>query len=161
MPPRSQHAAFMEEVASFVLDRGGEVGPEGRDYRAEHFTSPLISKYVRLLHLRRDAYPVWFSDLSGGWIGGPDGALNTIVTKESGKRYRPTDELWLVIQCNPRTSELMMPIEGAVDFTYVAGLDTALRASCFSRVFVVTYGGWTFQWNELDGWTELPGRTRA
>jgi hypothetical protein len=26
---------------------------------------------------------------------------------------------------------------------------------------VVTYGGGTFQWNELDGWTELPGRTRA
>ena len=76
-----------------------------------------------------------------GVIGGPDDGLTTIVTKKSGAVYRPTDELWLGIQCNPRTSELMMPIEGAVDFTYVAGLDAALRASCFSRVFVVTYGG--------------------
>ena len=161
MPPRSEHSAFMEEIASFVIERGAEARSMGTDFRAHHFTSPLITKYLRCFHLRRGKYPEWFSNLTGGWVDAPDGALTAIVRKKSGKQYRPTDELWLAIQCNPRTSELMMPIEGAVDFTYVAGLDAALRTSCFSRVLVVTYGGGTFQWNELDGWTELPGRTRA
>jgi hypothetical protein len=54
----------------------------------------------------------------------------------------------------------MMPIEGAVDFTYVEGLEAALQASCFSRVLVVTLGG-TFQWNVLDGWTDLRARPPA
>ena len=155
MPPRSAYAAFMEEIASFVRERAAELGPKGRDYWPRDFASPLMREYLRCLHLRRGQYPEWFSNIShGGWIGGPDAALTAIVTKKASKEYRPTDELWLAIQCNPRTSEMMMPIEGVADFGYVAGLEEALRASCFSRVFVLTYRG-TFAWNEAEGWRLL------
>ena len=66
MLPRSEYSSFMGEIASFVIERGAEAGSEGRDFWAHHFTSPLISKYLRCLHLRRDEYPEWFSNLSGG-----------------------------------------------------------------------------------------------
>src|SRR5262245_35672830 len=69
MPPRSERSAFMEEIASFGFERRAEAGAEGRDYRSHHFKSPLISRYLRCLHLRRGKYPEWFSNLSGGWIG--------------------------------------------------------------------------------------------
>ena len=49
---------------------------------------------------------------------------------------------------------MMMTIEGALDFSYVAGLEDALCASPFSRVFVLTYGG-AYEWNRSDGWREL------
>lgn len=156
MPPRRDYPGFMEEIATFARDRSVELGSEGRDYWPGDFASPLMNQYLRTLHLRLGKYPEWFSNVSGGgWIGAPDGALTKIVTKKARKEYRPTDELWLAIQCNPRASEMMMPLEGAVDFNYVAGLETALCASSFSKVFVVTYGGGTFEWNKVEGWRKL------
>jgi len=155
LPPRRDYAAFMEEIGTFAQARSAALGSEGRDYWARDFASPLLRRYLRTLHLRPGKYPEWFSNFSGGgWIGAPDGALTAIVAKKGAKPYRPTDELWLAIQCNPRTSEMMIPIEGVADFGHVAGLEAALCASCFSRVFVLTYGG-AFEWNKLDGWRKL------
>jgi hypothetical protein len=156
LPPRRDYSAFMEEIAKFVLDRSAALGSEGRDFWSRDFASPLMIQYLRTLHLKRGKYPVWFSNVSGGgWIGAPDGALTIIVAKKTGKQYRATDELWLAIQCNPRTSEMMMPLEGAADFNHVAGLEDALRASSFSKVFVLTYGGGIFAWSEAQGWRKL------
>jgi len=155
MPPRSAYAAFMEEIASFVCERAAELKPKGRDYWPCDFTSPLMGEYLRCLHLRRGEYSEWFSNFShGSWIGGPDDALTAIIEQKARKQYRPTDELWLAIQCNARTSEMMMPIEGVADFGYVDELEDELRASCFSRVFVLTHGG-TFAWNKAEGWKLL------
>jgi hypothetical protein len=148
----------MEEIAKFVLDHSADLGGKGRAFwsRDFAFASALMARYLRTLHLRCGKYPEWFSNVSGGgWIGAPDGALTDIVAKKAGKQYRTTDELWLAIQCNPRTSEMMMPLEGAADFDCVAGLEDALRASNFSKVFVLTCGGGTFAWSQLLGWRKL------
>jgi hypothetical protein len=160
LPPRRDYSALMEEIAKFVQEHS-DLGPKGRDFWPSDFASPLMIQYLRTLHLNRCKYPEWFSNVSGGgWIGAPDGALTNIVAKKTGKQYRATDELWLAIQCNPRTSEMMMPLEGAADFNYVAGLEDTLRASSFSKVFVLTYGGGTFEWSEAFGWRKLePGPT--
>jgi len=159
MPPRRDYSGFMEEIATFARDRCVELGEEGRDYRPVDFASPLMNQYLSTLHLKPGKYPEWFSNVSGGgWIGAPDGALTKIVIAKASKKYRRTDELWLAIQCNPRASEMMMPLEGALDFNYVAGLETALCASSFLKVFVVTYGGGTFEWNKVDGWRKLEPR---
>ena len=158
MPPRRDYLRFMEEIATFAEDRSAEVGSEGRDFWAHDFASALMRQYVRTLHLRPGKYPEWFSNVSGsGWIGAPDGALTKIVTKKAGKQYRPTDQLWLAIQCNPRASEMMMPLEGTADFSYVDGLQTALCASPFLRVFVLTYGGGIFEWSRAEHWRKLEG----
>ena len=156
MPPRRDYAAFMEEISGFAQVHCAELGLKGMDYRANAFSSPLMTRYLNTLHLKPSKYPQWFSNVSGGgWVGAPDAALTDIVCRKAKKEYRQTDELWLAIQCNPRTSEMMLPLEGAADFNYVPGLEAALFASGFSKVFVVTYGGGTFEWDNADSWRKM------
>jgi len=73
------------------------------------------------------------------------------VTDKSRRKYRPADELWLAIQCSPRISETLLPID-ASDFSGVGSLDHGR----FSRVFVLTFLG-VFQWKRGEGWRKLTG----
>jgi hypothetical protein len=60
-----------------------------------------------------------------------------IVAEKSGKRFRPADEIWLVIQCGTRISEMMLDLTGVDDFGSVPSLEPYI----FSRVFVLAWTG--------------------
>lgn len=151
-PPRGVHQAFMEEVAAFALGRA--VGLTDRDVELwpPAFTSPLMSKYLRTVYLRRCEYARWYSNIVAGWIGLPDSTLGQIVEQKSSRPFRATDELWLAIQSTTRVSELLIPLNGSADFEAIPGLEEVLRSSPFSRTFVFGPGG-LFQWSRSTGWT--------
>ena len=74
----------------------------------------------------------WHTNLAAGFVATPaTSTVADIVVAKSGKQFRPTDELWLAIQCSALISETLLPIEGVADFDSVPPLDGFL----FSRVF--------------------------
>src|SRR5260370_4856578 len=93
--------------------------------------------YLRSLYLRVDEYAEWHSNIAGGYVARPDGTIAAIAAEKSTKRFRPADELWLVIQCGTRISEMMLDILGVEDFSSVPSLDPFT----FSRVFVLAFTG--------------------
>ncbi len=82
--------------------------------------------------------------------------FSTAVTLTlAARRFRPTDDLWLAIQCGTRISEMMLDIEGVKDFQSVPSLELC----AFSRVFVVAYTG-AYEWRRGAGWRRLTGERR-
>jgi hypothetical protein len=114
-----------------------------------------MQSYLRTLYLRQDRYAVWHSNLAGGFIARPDFTIADIVAEKSGRRFRQADELWLIVQCSPRISEMMSDILGVEDFEAVPSLEPYV----FSRVFVLNYTG-AYQWRRGEGWTRLTGEGR-
>lgn len=152
-PPRAEHQAFMEEVAEFAFGRMAALTDQDVKLWPPAFTSPLMTKYLRTVFLRRCNYAVWYSNIAAGSIGFPDSMLVQIVEDKAARPFRATDELWFAIQSTTRVSELLMPLNGAADFEAIPGLEDALRSSPFSRVFVFGPGG-LFQWSTSTGWAE-------
>jgi len=151
-PPRAEHQAFMEEVAAFALARAAELTDDDVQFWPPAYTSPLMTKYLRTIYLRRCNYAIWHSNIVAGSIGLPDSTLVKIVDQKAARPFRPTDELWLAIQSTTRISELLLPLNGAADFEAIPGLESALGSSPFARVFVFGPGG-LFQWSRASGWT--------
>jgi hypothetical protein len=118
------------------------------------FTAPLMSKYLQVLYVRLTEFAEWYSNIRVGWVGRPDATLAEIVLGKSAKTFRPTNELWLVIQCSYRISETLLPINGVDDFNAVPDLLPALQASPFVKVYVLTATG-LFQWSTATGWDEI------
>jgi hypothetical protein len=112
VPPRKQHAAFIAEVAAFIAARSDELQSRDTACWPQAFSTPLMRAYLRTLYLRLDRHAVWHSNLAGGFVGRPDAGIAAIVAEKSRKRFRPADELWLVIQCSPRISEMLSDILG-------------------------------------------------
>jgi hypothetical protein len=152
VPPRRQHAEFIEEIAAFIPGHATELTSEDSAYWPPSFSSTLMRAYLRTLYLRVDQYAVWHSNLAGGYVARPDGTIAAIVAEKSTKRFRPTDELWLVIQSSPRISEMMLDILGVEDFSSVPSLDPF----AFSRVFVLAFTG-AYEWQRGAGWRKLMG----
>jgi hypothetical protein len=151
VPPRREHAAFIDEIASFA--RGvAELSPQDRTYWPPSFPSPLMQSYLRTLYLRKDPYADWYSDLAGGYVARPGPAIAAIVAQKSTAQFRPADELWLAIQCGTRISEMILDITGVEDFEAVP----SLNPYAFDRVFVFAYTG-AYEWRRNAGWRRLDG----
>ena len=152
VPPRGDHDAFIEEVAAFVRQHSGELQPKKQNFFPSVSSSPLMHRYLKRLVLRTHSHAEWYSNFSGGWVARPnDSNIPGIVKNKSKKKFRPTDELWLVIHCGTRTSEMILELDGVEDFRSVVGLDH----SKFDRIFVLTYMG-TYEWaRTTDDWRQL------
>jgi hypothetical protein len=155
VPPRRQHAAFIAEIAAFIAARADELQSRDTEYWPQAFSTPLMRAYLRTLYLRLDRHAVWHSNLAGGFVARPDPGIAAIVAEKSCKRFRPADELWLVIQCSPRISEMLSDILGVADYEAVP----ALEPFVFSRVFVLAFTG-AYQWKRGEGWRRLTGESR-
>jgi hypothetical protein len=154
VPPRKQHAGFMEEIAAFVRGHGAELTAVDREYWLQDFSTSLMREYLRTLYLRTDQFAVWHSNLAGGFVARPDGTIAEIIAEKSGKTFRQTDELWLVIQASTRISEMMLDIMGVEDFDAVPSLESC----AFERVFVLAYTG-AYEWRRGVGWRRLTGES--
>jgi hypothetical protein len=154
VPPRRDHAAFLDEIATFALTHLGELTAEDRAYWPSDLASPVMQAYLRTLYLRKDQYPEWYSNIPAGFVDRPGHGIAAIVAEKSKRKYRPVDELWLVIQCGTRISEMMLDIMGVEDFEAVPSLD----GFAFSRVFVLPYTG-AYEWQRGKGWRRLTGQS--
>jgi hypothetical protein len=152
VPPRRQHAEFIAEIAAFVRDHATELSSNDLTFWPPSFASPLMRTFLRTLYLRTDRFAEWHSNLAGGYVARPDQAIAAIVAEKSGKRFRPSDELWLAIQCGTRISEMMLDIMGVDDFNSVPSLEPCV----FSRVFVLAFTG-AYEWQRGVGWRKLSG----
>ena len=152
VPPRRQHAKFMEEIAAFVRDHAANLTSKESTFWLPSFSTPLMRDHLRTLYLRVDKYAVWHSNIAGGFVARPDATIADIVAEKSAKRFRPTDELWLVIQSSTRISEMMLDISGVEDFDSVPNLESYV----FSRVFVLAFTG-AYEWRRSVGWRKLTG----
>jgi hypothetical protein len=152
VPPRRQHAEFMEEIAAFIRDHAADLTSEDSTFWPPSFSTALMRAYLRTLYLRVDQYAVWHSNLAGGFVARPDATIAAIVAEKSAKRFRPADELWLVIQSSARVSEMLLDILGVEDFSSVPTLDPFV----FSRVFVLAVTG-AYEWRKGAGWRKLTG----
>jgi hypothetical protein len=160
VPSRREHSAFIEEVVGFIRARASELRREPISYWGRTLTSPLMSRYLRTLQLCVSNFAEWYSNVAVGWVGLPDSTLASIITAKSAMAFRPTDDLWLAIQCSHRISEIVLPLNGPGDFENVPELTAALLASPFSRVFVLTPAG-DFEWDRAYGWHDLSGEQLA
>ena len=154
VPPRRQHAEFIAEIAAFVRDHATELSSNDLTFWPPSFASPLMRTFLRTLYLRTDRFAEWHSNLAGGYVARPDQAIAAIVAEKSGKRFRPSDELWLAIQCGTRISEMMLDIMGVDDFNSVPSLEPYV----FSRVFVLAFTG-AYEWQRGVGWRKLAGES--
>jgi hypothetical protein len=154
VPPRRQHAAFMEEIAAFVRDHATELTAEDRGYWTPVFSTPLMREYLSALYLRTDQFAVWYSNFAGGFVARPDATIAEIVSEKSAKTFRPTDELWLVIQSSARISETVSDILGVEDFASVPSLEPYK----FSRVFLLAFTA-AYEWRKGAGWRKLTGES--
>ena len=152
VPPKRDHAAFMEEVAAFIKQKEGKLGPDNIACRPHTFTGPLMKKYLSTIYLRTDKHAIWHSNLAAGFVARPGPRIAAIVADKSKKAFRPAEELWLAIQASHRISELISTIGGVEDFVDVPSLDSYK----FSKIFVLAYNG-AFEWNREVGWRQLTG----
>lgn len=152
VPPRRLHVDFIKEVTGFIAAHRHELGSRDVEYWPPIISTPLMVEYLQMIYLRVDRYALWHSNLTGGFVATPATCMVAdIVAEKDAKKFRPTDELWLAVQCSTRISETLLPI-GANDFDLVPPLD-GFR---FSRVFVLTFLG-VFQWKAGEGWRKLSG----
>jgi len=114
-----------------------------------------MSRFLRTIYLRKDRFAEWHSNLIAGYVARPDRKISGIVAEKSDTRFRPADELWLVIQCGTRISEMMLDLTGVADFAQVPSLESYV----FSRVFVLAWTG-AYEWQRGAGWRQLTGESR-
>ncbi len=156
VPPRRRHTEFMQEIAAFIRAQRGDLESHDVEYWPPSFPSALMREYLRTVYLRVDRFAVWHSNLAGGFVARPDSTIAEIVAEKAQKNFRPTDELWLAIQCSVRISEMVSTILGVVDFEAVPSLD----AFPFERVFLLAFNG-AYQWKRGEAWSLLTGSTAA
>ena len=151
VPHPGEHQDFVQEVATFVRQHFNELKPEHTKFFLNS-SSPLMYRYLERLVLRTDPYGEWYSSFLVGNVARPnDSNIPDIVAAKSKKKFRPTNELWLVIHCGPRMSETTLELDGVEDFRSIVGLDR----SKFDRIFVLTYMG-TYEWaRTTDDWRQL------
>ena len=154
VPPRKQHGEFIAEITSFAHDHVGALSSQDLTFWPSAFAAPLMRKFLRTLSMRKDRFAEWHSNLVAGYVARPDQTIADIVAEKSGKRFRSADELWLVIQCGTRISEMMLDLMGVEDF----GSVPSLKPYVFSRVFVLAWTG-AFEWQRGAGWRQLTGQS--
>ena len=146
VPPRGEHQQFMEEIAAFI--RNQEIRSERTRCLSHEFASPLMKKYLHTLVLNKSEFAEWYSNITSGWVAGPDSTLNKIVAEKAARTYRPSDELWSIIQCSHRISEIVLPL--SVDALNAI----SMQGRPFSKIYLLAIDG-VFQWDQLTGWTAI------
>jgi hypothetical protein len=138
VPPKRQHQALIDEIASFVSEHRDASTWESVAFWWHDFTAPLMRGYLRTLYLRNDRNAEWSSNVSAGFIARPDHMIAAIVAKKSGlveksAKTGAVDELWLAILGGTRISEMISDIEGVEDFAAVPDLQGFVfdRCSCW------------------------------
>jgi hypothetical protein len=144
VPARREHQEFMQEVAAFIRSRVNEITSETRAFWSQQFISPLMKKYLRTLNLRTSEFAEWYSSITAGWVARPDSTLAGIVAEKAAKTYRPSDELWLIVQCSHRISETVLPLEGVTALNAIS-----MQSGPFSKIYLLAIGG-VFQWDQFD-----------
>ena len=71
VPPRRQHAAFLEEIASFVRGRAAELTSHDLECWPPSFPTPLMRAFLCTLYIRQDPFAEWHSNLAAGYVGLP------------------------------------------------------------------------------------------
>jgi hypothetical protein len=154
-PARREHQDFMIEIAAFIRCRVKDIGATDTAFWSQQFTSPLMNRYLRALHLRTCAFAEWYSNITAGWVARPDATLESIVAEKTTKTYRPSDELRLVVQCSHRVSETVLPLEGAADLNAIS-----VQGGPFAKIYLLTMHG-NFEWDRSSGWSTLgPARIK-
>lgn len=155
VPARKEHQAFMQEIAAFIRSRANTITAEPTAFWPHEFTSSLMSKYLCTLHLRTSEFAEWYTNITAGWVAKPNSTLANIVSEKAAKIYRPSDELWLLIQCSHRISETVLPLAGVTDLNAVP-----LQGGPFSKIYLLSLHG-AFEWELPAGWKTLgPERKR-
>ena len=85
IPPEREHCVFFREVLEFVRRTGCRIGNEYVDFWRGEITSPLMSKYVKDIVLRRCERGQWDSNMTAGFISVPAETISRIVTEKSAK----------------------------------------------------------------------------
>jgi hypothetical protein len=99
-------AGFIKEVADFIASHRQELRSEDMDFWPPIISTPLMVEYLQVLYLRVDRYAVWHSNLAAGFVATPaTSTIADIVAEKSAKNFRPSDELWLAIQCSTRITQ--------------------------------------------------------
>jgi hypothetical protein len=112
VPRRRDYRAFIEEVAAFVRQHSGELQLKNKNFFPSA-SSPLMHRYLAQLVLRTDSHAEWYSNFSSGWVARPnDSKIPDTVKNKSKKKFRPTNELWLVIDRGPHISEMTLELDG-------------------------------------------------
>ena len=150
VPPGRERDTFFSEVLEFVRSTGHRVGNEYADFWRGEITSPLMNKYLKDIVVRRCERGEWDSNMTAGFIVAPAETISRIVAEKSAKHYRPTDELWLVIERSHRPSEMLLATNGASELNASPGLQESLAASLFSTVYAFTAMG-LLQWHRSNG----------
>jgi hypothetical protein len=151
VPPRGQHATFIEEVVTFIHSHRSHLTSTNTDYWPPDFSAPLMTQYLQTLCLRIDPHATWYTNLSAGFVALPETSnITQIVAQKSSKQFRPVDELWLVIQSGILISEMLLDIGGVRDYYWLGDLEF----SQFERVFVLAFTG-AYEWKRGNGWRKL------
>jgi len=148
-PARKEHQAFMEEIAAFIRSHTGAITSDSTAFWPHQFTLPLMRKYLRTLYLRTCDFAEWYTNITAGWVARPDSILADIVSEKATKTYRPSDELWLIVQCSHRISETVLPLGGAADLNVVP-----VQSGPFSKIYLLSLHG-AFEWEQSSGWKTL------
>jgi hypothetical protein len=82
-------------------------------------------------------------------VARPDSTLADIISEKAAKTYRPSDDLWLIVQCAHRISETVLPLGGVADLNRIP-----VQSVPFSRIYLLSVHG-AFQWERSPGWTTL------
>ena len=155
VPAGKEHQAFMQEIAGFIRSRANTITADSTAFWPHEFTSPLMTKYLCTLHLRTCEFSEWYTNITAGWVAKPDSTLANIVSEKAAKTYRPSDELWLLVQCSHRISETVLPFGGVTDLNAVP-----LQSGPFSKIYLLSLYG-AFEWELSSGWKTLgPERKR-
>jgi hypothetical protein len=150
VPPKRERAGFFHEILDFIRKNRRKIGNEWADFWQHEFTSPLMIKYLKIIVLIRSEGSGWDSNITAGFIDRPADTIARIVKEKSSRKYRLADELWLVIQCSHRPSEMVLPTGGISEFDACSELRRNLTASPFSKVYAFTAMG-LFRWHCLSG----------
>ncbi len=150
VPSKRERAAFFCEILDFVRKNGIGIGDDWASFWRHELASPLMIKYLKDIVLKRGERSEWVSNITAGFVDRPADTISRIVVDKSKGKYRPTDELWLVIQRSHRPSEMILPISGVSEFDASLDLQRNLMASPFSKVYTFTAMG-LFQWHRNGG----------
>ena len=72
VPPRRQHATFLEEIAAFVRGHASMLNGQDLECWPPSFSTPLMQTYLRTLYLRKDRFAEWYINLTSGYVTQPD-----------------------------------------------------------------------------------------
>jgi hypothetical protein len=148
-PARKEHLAFMEEIAEFIRGREDAITSESTAFWPHQFTLPLMTKYLRTLYLRTCDFAEWYTNITAGWVARPNSTLGDIVSGKATRTYRPSAELWLIVQCTYRISETVLPLGGVADLNAVP-----MQSGPFSKIYLLSLHG-AFEWARSSGWKTL------